>query len=299
MGDRPLKGIPVKRLLLTAAVAVGCAVPSAPGEEAPAAGGAIRLLVRADDLATSHAANEACIKSFQSGIARSVEVVVPGPWYPEAVALLKESPGYDAGVHLCLTSEWEKVKWRPLTSAPGLADARGFFYPMVRQRKDFPPGTGFLDAKPKAEEVERELRAQIERAKADIPQLSHLSDHMGAAQSTPEFKAIVQKLAAEYGLPIEARGAKGFNGFGGGPRATPEEKEATLAANLEKLGPGTWILVEHPGLDVPEMRAQGHLGYETVAIDREGVTRAFTSPKVLAAVKARGIRLVSYAEVNR
>jgi hypothetical protein len=74
---------------------------------------------------------------------------------------------------------------------------------------------------------------------------------------------------------------------------------ATLAANLEKLGPGTWILVEHPGMDVPEMRAQGHLGYETVAADREGVTRAFTSPKALAAVKARGIRLVSYAEVNR
>jgi hypothetical protein len=265
----------------------------------PAAGGAIRLLVRADDLATSHAANEACIRSFKDGIARSVEVVVPGPWYPEAVALLKENPGYDAGVHLCLTSEWEKVKWRPLTAAPGLADARGFFYPMVRQRKDFPPGTGFLDAKPKAEEVERELRAQIERAKADIPQLSHLSDHMGAAQSTPEFKAIVQKLAAEYGLPIEARGTKGFNGFGGGPRATPEEKETTLAANLEKLGPGTWMLVEHPGLDVPEMRAQGHLGYETVAIDREGVTRAFTSPKVRAVVQARGIRLVSYAEVNR
>jgi hypothetical protein len=215
------------------------------------------------------------------------------------VALLKENPGYDAGVHLCLTSEWEKVKWRPLTAAPGLADARGFFFPMVRQRKDFPPGTGFLDAKPKAEEVERELRAQIERAKADIPQLSHLSDHMGAAQSTPEFKAVVQKLAAEYGLPVEAKGAKGFNGFGGGPRATPEEKEATLAANLAKLGPGTWLFVEHPGLDDPEMRAQGHLGYETVAADREGVTRAFTSPKVLTVVKARGIRLVSYAEVNR
>jgi predicted glycoside hydrolase/deacetylase ChbG (UPF0249 family) len=286
----------VKRLLLATAAAIGFAAPSAPGEEAPA--GAIRLLVRADDLATSHAANEACIKSFQSGIARSVEVVVPGPWYPEAVSLLKANPGYDAGVHLCLTSEWEKVKWRPLTAAPGLADARGFFFPTVRQRKDLPPGTSLLDAKPKAEEVERELRAQIERAKADIPQLSHLSDHMGAAQSTPEFKAIVQKLAAEFGLPIEAKGAKHWNALDG-PRATPEEKEATLAANLEKLGPGTWLFVEHPGMDVPEMRAQGHPGYETVAIDREGVTRALTSPKVLEAVKARGIRLVSYAEVNR
>ncbi len=287
----------MKRLALAAACAVGCPLPPAAGEDAPA--GEIRLLVRADDLATSHAANEACVRSFKDGIARSVEVVVPGPWYPEAVALLKENPGYDAGVHLCLTSEWERVKWRPLTAGPSLVDARGFFFPMVRQRKDFPPGTGFLDAKPKAEEVERELRAQIARAKADIPQLSHLSDHMGAAGSTPEFKEIVRKLSAEFGLPVEARGAKGFNGFGGGPRATPEEKEARLAANLETLGPGTWMFVEHPGADVPEMRAQGHLGYETVAIDREGVTRALTSPKVMAIVKARGIRLVGYAEVNR
>ena len=287
----------MKRLVLASACAIAGAVSPAAGEDAPA--GEIRLLVRADDMATSHAANGACIQSYRDGLARSVEVVVPGPWYPEAVALLRENPGYDAGVHLCLTSEWERVKWRPLTAAPSLADARGFFFPMVRQRKDFPPGTGFLDAKPKAEEVERELRAQIERAKADIPQLSHLSDHMGAAQSTPEFKAIVQRLAAEHGLPVEAKGAKGFNGFGGGPRATPEEKEARLAANLEALGPGTWMFVEHPGADVPEMRAQGHLGYETVAIDREGVTRALTSPKVLAVVKARGIRLVSYAEVNR
>jgi predicted glycoside hydrolase/deacetylase ChbG (UPF0249 family) len=286
------------RARLPAALLLLAAASPSPAEPAPDAGGAIRLLVRADDLATSHAANEACLKSFTEGVARSVEVVVPGPWYPEAVALLKGNPGYDAGVHLCLTSEWEKVKWRPLTAVPGLADARGFFFPAVRQRKDFPPNTALLDAKPKAEDVERELRAQIERAKADIPQLSHLSDHMGAAQSTPEFKAIVQKLAAEYGLPAEAKGAKHWNGFDG-PRGTPEEKEATFAANLEKLGPGTWMLVEHPGMDVPEMRAQGHLGYETVAIDREGVTRAFTSPKVLAVAKARGIRLVSYAEVNR
>ncbi len=287
----------MKRLILATACALGCAAPPAPGEDAPA--GEIRLLVRADDIASSHAANEACIRAYREGIARSVEIIVPGPWYPEAVKLLRENPGYDVGVHLCLTSEWERVKWRPLTTAPSLVDARGFFHPMVRPRKGFPPNTSLHGAKPKAEEVERELRAQIERAKADIPQVSHLSDHMGAAGSTPEFRAIVQKLSAEYGLPVAAAGAKRFSGFGGGPRATPAEKTATLAANLETLGPGTWLFVEHPGADVPEMRAQGHVGYEHVAIDREGVTQALTSPKVLEIVKRRGIRLVSYTDVNR
>lgn len=67
---------------------------------------------------------------------------------------------------------------------------------------------------------------------------------------------------------------------------------------VEKLTPGTWLLVDHPGLDVPEMQGIGHLGYENVAADRAGVTRAFTSPKVKEAVQRRGVRLISYADYH-
>jgi hypothetical protein len=137
--------------------AVLLAVP-APREE-------IRLLVRSDDMGAAHGINEGCFRSVKDGIARSIEVIVPGPWFLEAARMLKELPNVDVGIHLCLTSEWEKVKWRPLTSAPSLVDKDGYFYPMVRQRKDFPPGTALLDAPPKLDEVERELRAQIEAGK--------------------------------------------------------------------------------------------------------------------------------------
>ena len=65
---------------------------------------------------------------------------------------------------------------------------------------------------------------------------------------------------------------------------------------LEALGPGTWVLVEHPGLDTPEMRAIGHKGYWNVATHRDAVTRAFTSEKVKAVIMRRGIQLVSYAD---
>ncbi|RMG66742.1 MAG: ChbG/HpnK family deacetylase, partial [Bacteroidetes bacterium] len=41
-----------------------------------------RLLVRADDMGASHAANFACLRAVNEGIARSIEVMVPGPWYP-------------------------------------------------------------------------------------------------------------------------------------------------------------------------------------------------------------------------
>lgn len=87
-----------------------------------AEGQAIELLVREDDMGVAEATNEACIRCYQKGIARSVEVIVNGAWFLDAARLLRDNPGLDVGVHLCLTSEWERCKWRPLTNAPSLAD---------------------------------------------------------------------------------------------------------------------------------------------------------------------------------
>ena len=44
----------------------------------------ISLLIRADDIGSFHAANVACIESYQNGIARSVELMAPCAWFPEA-----------------------------------------------------------------------------------------------------------------------------------------------------------------------------------------------------------------------
>lgn len=106
------------------------------GPTARADDGEIQLLVRADDMGVAQAVNEACIQSYREGIVRSVEVIVPGPWFLDAVRLLQENPELDVGVHLALTSEWERVKWRPLTHAPSLVDADGYFRPMTRQRPE-------------------------------------------------------------------------------------------------------------------------------------------------------------------
>jgi hypothetical protein len=272
---------------------LGCA--AAPVPVAPPAG-EVRLLVRGDDMGVAQAVNEACIKAYREGIVRSVEVIVPGPWFLDAVRLLNENPGLDVGVHLCLTSEWERVKWRPLTPAPSLVDANGYLRPMTRQRKDFPPDTGFLEAGPRPEEVERELRAQIELLRRHVPRVSHLSAHMGTAAATPPLRAIVEKLATEYGLAVETKGLQHVRGFGGA-RKPAAEKERDLVKILERLGPGTWLLIEHPGFDVPEMRAMGHLGYENVAEDRAGVTAALTSDAVRRVVRERGIQLISYRDL--
>ncbi|MBN2329421.1 MAG: polysaccharide deacetylase family protein [Candidatus Omnitrophica bacterium] len=255
----------------------------------------IRLLVRGDDIGSCHAANIACIQTCKEGIVRSLEIMAPAPWFNEAVELLKKTPDVDVGVHLTLTSEWEYFKWGPLTNAPSLVDPQGHFFPTTSQRSDFPPNTGFLQSKWNIREVEKELRAQIELAKEKIPQVSHLSAHMGTPVCTPELRALAEKLAAEYGLPLGAPGLKHVQSFGG--KKTFEEKEQALIQILENLTPGNWLLVDHPGLDCPEMRSIGHQGYWDVAQDRDGVTQAFTSPKVKEMIQKRGIELIGYDDL--
>jgi len=119
---------------------------------------------------------------------------------------------------------------------------------------------------------------------------------MGAATSSPDVRAVTEKLCKEFGLRLEAKGTKPVRGWGGAQK-TAEQKEADLAAVVEKLEPGTWLIIEHPGVDSEEMRAIGHKGYENVAADRAGVTRAFTSDRVKEALRKRGVRLISHLDL--
>ncbi len=62
----------------------------------------VYLLVRGDDIGSSHAANLGCTESCRNGIMRSVELMPPCPWFPEALKMLKDNPDLDVGIHLTL-----------------------------------------------------------------------------------------------------------------------------------------------------------------------------------------------------
>lgn len=258
----------------------------------------IRLLVRGDDIGSCHAANIACIRTYKEGIVKSVELMVPCAWFPEAVKMLNENPGLDVGVHVTLTSEWDNIKWRPLTSASSLTDADGYFYPTIWPRQGAPAGTALRDAAWKIEEIEKEIRAQIELAKRKVPRISHLSFHMGCSDWDPRVKEVCAKLAKKYNLyiPPSAGALRGVGGFG--EAKTVAARTEKFIGMLEGLKPGTYLFVDHPGLDMPEMQAIGHPGYEDVARDRQAVTDVFTSDQVKKAARKLGIQLISYADLK-
>jgi len=251
----------------------------------------IRLIVQGDDMGAAHSINEGTIQAYRQGIMRSTNIIVPGPWMLEAAKLLAENPELEVGIHLALTSEWSLVKWRPLTAAPSLTDANGYFYPMVRANPRFPKGQSLAESGPKLDEVERELRAQIELGKKLVPRVSYITTHMGFASPFPQIQVLLKKLAAEYRLLLPGEAVKRLAGIytstdSGDVRADK------IAAKLETLTPGTWLLLDHAALDSPEMRAIHHPGYENVATDRAAVVTAWSSEKVKEVISRRQIELV-------
>lgn len=257
-----------------------------------------RLIVRGDDMGYSHAGNEAILKCSKEGIQTSIEVIVPSPWFPEAVEMLKEIPNADVGIHLAITSEWDNVKWRPLTECPSLTDADGYFYPMVHPNKNY-PGQAIKDRPLNVKEIENEFRAQIELALRKIPRISHISGHMGCYNVSREVQDMTRRLAQEYKIDIDPA-AFGIHGVRyEGPNGTSEEKIASFIKMLAKLERGkTYLFVDHPGLDSPELRAIHHIGYDDVSTDRQGVTDTWTSNKVKEAIRQYGVELISYRDLT-
>ncbi len=260
-----------------------------------------RLIIRGDDMGFSHSANEALIKCYKEGIETSIEVIVPSPWFPEAVKLLEENPGIDVGLHFAITSEWDNIKWRPLTDCPSLRNEDGYFYQMLYPNSHYPQ-QAVMNHAWKLEDIEKEMRAQIEMARKHIPRLSHISGHMNSLAFDPEVKALARKIGQEYNLTmVDVEPEKdiqvSYTWFDARNKTT-EEKIQAFIKMLDGLEAGkTYVYVEHPGLDNEELRAIYHIGYEDVAQGRQDVTDLFTSEKVKEAILRRGIKLVSYKEV--
>lgn len=152
------------------------------------------LIIHADDMGLSHSTNAAVRQAFEQKAINSGSVMVPCPWFPEIAEYARKHSGRDIGIHLTLTSEWEYFKWGsvlPGNEVPSLLDENGFFYSTVDE---------FLEhAEPG--EVEREIRAQIERAIGFGMKPTHVDSHMGSLFTSPELFRIYQKVAREHNLP--------------------------------------------------------------------------------------------------
>ncbi len=151
-------------------------------------------IVHADDIGMCHAANLGAFQVLRVGSATCGSIMVPCPWFREAVELAKAGPELDLGVHLTLNAEWPQYRWGPVagrSAVPSLLDEEGFL-----------PRTSIETVKrAKPEEVEVELRAQLEMALDAGIDVTHLDSHMGTV-FFPPFLESYRKLAVEFRLPV-------------------------------------------------------------------------------------------------
>jgi predicted glycoside hydrolase/deacetylase ChbG (UPF0249 family) len=269
--------------VMTIGVAAAVAAPhgqQSAGAEAPSAktaGGTIQerlgyppdarlLIIHADDLGMAHSVNRATFEALERGWITSSSILVPCPWFPEVARWAKAHPDADLGIHLAVNSEWTGFRWAPLSgrsAVPSLVDAQGY---MALEENE-------VVAKAKPAEVEKELRAQIEFARAAGVTLTHLDSHMATLFHTPQLFDVYRKMAGAYGLPqlIERVGERGGEQspwatpqaqadalvdrvISINPGIAPEDWRAEYERLLKPLPPGVYQLIVHLAYDDDEMR---------------------------------------------
>ncbi|MBI5661805.1 MAG: ChbG/HpnK family deacetylase [Ignavibacterium album] len=251
------------------------------------------LLIRCDDIGMSHSVNLAAKELIASGLKFSASVIVPCGWFDEAVSILKDAENVSIGVHLTLNSEWKNYRWGPVAGVckvPSLVDSLGYF---------FPSRAKFFANNPSPEEVETELRAQIEKAFKAGLKISYLDYHMGTAVDKPEMRKIVEKLASEYHLAISRYfGEIDVNSMYSIPVELKYNHLVSVLDSLEteKIN----LLVCHIGKDNDELSALidlNEFGLKEMSRHREAELNALLKAVLNNLFKERKIKLLNYSDL--
>lgn len=269
------------------------------------------LIIHADDLAVAHAENQASFAALEKGMVNSASIMVPCPWLTEVAAFARSHPNYDLGLHLTMTSEWKHYKWGPAApnaSVTSLTDKLGYLF----------DNCGDFANQASTAEVEREVRAQIEKAKALGINPTHLDSHMGCLFFTkPEFFEIYLRLGREYGIPSML--SRDFLSIASPEMqsavmpqdivvdrvltASPDDYKNGMANYYEKvltnLESGVSVLLIHTAYDNTEMQGISIDHPEWGAAWRQADYDFFTSEKCRQLLAKQGIQLVTWREIGK
>lgn len=267
------------------------------------------LIVHADDLGMSHSVNAATIRAFESGLVNSGSIMVPCPWFSEIATYARANPQADLGLHLTLTSEWTSFRWGPVTSkdrVSSLLDKNGYFH--INESE--------AASKADPKEVEMEIRAQIERAKAFGIQPTHLDSHMGTLYQNKALFETFLRVARDYKLPV--RVAKTWFSRADFLPSTLSPNDVfidrvldintTVAPGdwakfysdaIKKLEPGVTEIVIHLAYDDAEMRGATHDHPDWGAAWRQRDLDYFTSEAFRQLLKDQQIKLITWRDLAK
>ena len=261
------------------------------------------LVIHADDFGMLHSVNKATIEALNNKWITSASILVPCPWFPEAARLAREHPEWDLGIHLALNSEWTSMRWRPVS-----VGSRGS---TLTDKDGYLPLTGAeVGQQAQAPDAEREMRAQIETARAAGVKFTHFDTHMFAVSTKPPLGVEYVKLGRAYGIPLLLDHHELQMGVT--PAAVLIDRilflEPGLAAGqwlnayenmLRQVPPGTYQLIVHLAYADDETRAATYDQPNWGAQWRQNDLDVVKNPEFQRFIKEQGFILVSWRELAK
>lgn len=237
------------------------------------------LIVNADDYGMCNAANAAVEELFVGGWLKSATIMMPCPTAEHAVQFSIDHPEYAIGIHTTLTSEWGKYRWKPLTDGKTLLDEEGFMWHESDQ----------VEKNASNEDIEREVRAQIDLAHKMGMKPSHVDNHMGSLYGHYTGRLGLSKLALKicgsygYAYRLYTKADKRIC-----PNGTPYIAYAAVTI-LSKLWGKKYNVIMPDYLLFPDWNDDMRVSYEVYRdtilkiwtdIPEGGVTETFVHPSV-------------------
>ena len=254
-----------------------------------------QFIVTADDFGLTDGVNRAVVRAHQEGIVTSASLMVKSFAFESAVELARQNPSLDIGLHLDLTNKPFALALRP-------------------HRLD----------------LEREVRAQIEKALGTGLHITHLDGHKHV-HVIPAVLKVIRAVAPGYGIRairtmntrsaglmsllrrnpkaratiiqqyLFARGARLAwkfslpNAMAGPDRFYGIEETGFLdleafANIIQDSGGGVHEVMCHPGYLDPDLRHQP----TRLLAQRERELEMLTSQQIRSLIRSSGIELISY-----
>ena len=285
------------------------------------------LILNADDFGMTCGVNEGIIRAHREGVLTSTTLMADGAAFENAIERAMANPGLGVGCHLVLVgglaiSSHEEI--------PSLVDAAG------RLPKTLPGFLAQVSSgKVQVEEIEHEMRAQIGKIRAAGIEPTHLDTHKHTHAHPTVMEALGRAAKATgitrvrkpienirdswetsrgegLGLSKQLVGAMAVRAMA--PRFAAISKEyglhspdhflglattgqlapALLRRMIESLAEGQTEIMLHPGVCDNDLRKSG----SRLQQQRERELEGLLDPGVRSAIEERGVRLISYREVN-
>lgn len=258
------------------------------------------LIINADDFGMYPSVNSAVVTSIENGIVSSCSVMAPCPGARRALELLQDRPYIPFGIHLTLVSDFATYRWDPVAPAekvPSLLDGNGRFLPSTDQAQ-------FL-AQADLDEVELELRSQIEAVLSTGLTPTHVDWHSLADGGRDDIFDLGMALAGEYRLAARVWLERGRrlaqrqglpvvdHAFLDSFSLDFETKSNRYLQLLHQLPPGLSEWAVHPGLADRAARKIDD-GWKVRSTDLEFLT----SREAREAVRREGIMIIDYSTIK-